>query len=229
MSRLRGPDTQGPVSLLDGSGGRRVALDCTRHVTNAPSPNAYLDRHWGGTTVKILPGEYHVTSEDVMLATVLGSCVAACVRDVRLGIGGINHFMLPERGGAAGPLDASARYGAYAMQMLVDQVLKLGGSRDALEAKVFGGGNVLPGLSQANVGERNADFVIRFLETERIRVTASDLLDVYARKVYFFPATGRVLLKKIRDLHNDTIMRREQAYRARLCATRLEGRVELFP
>jgi chemotaxis receptor (MCP) glutamine deamidase CheD len=140
-----------------------VALRNSGGTAAGTASGAYFDRQFDRSAVKILPGEYHVATNDIVLVTVLGSCVSACVRDSRLGIGGMNHFMLPEGGDGSGTTSASARYGAYAMEVLVNELIKLGASRDRLEAKVFGGGNVMAGLTQANVGERNSAFVLRFL------------------------------------------------------------------
>jgi chemotaxis protein CheD len=114
------------------------------------------------------------------------------------------------------------------MEILINELLKLGAQRADLEAKVFGGGNVMAGFTQANVGQRNATFVRDFLKTERIALLAEDLLDVHPRKVYYFPATGRVLVRKLRELHNDTISRRELDYRSQLNRTDVSGAVELF-
>ena len=106
------------------------------------APNLYFDRYFNVEAAKILPGEYFVTGRDMVLVTVLGSCVAACIRDRISGIGGMNHFMLPDSGGdRSNPLvGASMRYGSYAMEILINQLIKLGASRASLEAKVFGGG-----------------------------------------------------------------------------------------
>ncbi len=191
--------------------------------------NFYFDKSFNSQAVKLLPGEYYVTDKDLLLVTVLGSCVAACIRDCYSGIGGMNHFMLPDGGGDAGsPLNASARYGTYAMEILINQLLKLGARRSNLEAKVFGGGNVLDGLTVANVGQRNADFVLKFLQTERIRVVAQDLVDIFPRKVYFFPKSSKVMVKKLRNLRNTTISQREKDYRQRLHKVESGGEVELF-
>lgn len=193
------------------------------------SPNLYYDRNFDMDSVKILPGEYYVTSRDMALVTVLGSCVAACVRDKKSGIGGMNHFMLPDsRREAGSPVEPSMRYGAYAMEMMVNQLLKLGAKRTALEAKIFGGGNVLRNFYVVNVGQRNAEFVLDYLRTEDISVVAQDLLDVYPRKIYFFPRSGKVLMKKLRVMHNNTVAEREQAYMARLEFSAMQGDVELF-
>ena len=195
----------------------------------ALATNLYYDRNFETQSAKVLPGEYYVTEKDMLIVTVLGSCVAACIRDSHSGVGGMNHFMLPDScADEASPLSTSARYGTYAMEILINHVIKLGARRAFLEAKVFGGGNVLAGMTVANVGERNAEFVKRFLATEKIRIVASDLVDIYPRKVYFFPQTGRVLVKKLRNMHNSTIIEREQDYGSRLKKSDVGGEVELF-
>ncbi len=191
------------------------------------SPNLYFDKNFDIDAVKIQPGEYFVTGRDMVLVTVLGSCVSACIRDRQTGIGGMNHFMLPDNNGD-GPVGLAGRYGTYAMELMINQILKTGARRSNLEAKVFGGGNVLRGFTVANVGQRNAEFVIDYLQTENIALKAQDLLDIYPRKVYYFPATGRTLVKRLRSVHNDTIVQREQQYISRIRSSEIQGDVELF-
>lgn len=186
----------------------------------------YYDRHFSLQASKILPGEYFVTNTNMVLVTVLGSCVAACIRDTENHIGGMNHFMLPDDGGRHSPGHA-ARYGAYAMEILINHLLKLGAQRHRLEAKVFGGGAVLEG-SNGNVGVRNAEFVLNFLQTERIPIIAKDLLDSHPRKVYFFPQTGKVLLKRLHQVHNETLLKRERHYKAWISNIPIAGDIELF-
>lgn len=191
--------------------------------------NVYYDRTFDCDAAKILPGEYFFTYKDMLIVTVLGSCVAACIRDRITGIGGMNHFMLPYGGtDVDGPLSASMRYGTYAMEVLINELLKAGARRENLEAKVFGGGNVLQGFVAINVGERNAQFVRSYLRTENIRVVAEDLNDVHPRKVYFFPRTGKVLVKKLKRLNNNTLVNREQDYASKLQSNAVGGAVELF-
>lgn len=181
------------------------------------APNRYYDRHFEQEAVKILPGEYFATQSNTLIVTVLGSCVSACIRDRISGISGMNHFLLPNDGNTGdNMLSDSARYGVYAMEILINHLIKLGAKRENLEAKVFGGGNVLKGFTAINVGERNAEFVMDYLKMEHIPIVAQDLLDVYPRKVYFFPKTGEVLIKKIKSLHNSTILDRESTYRMQL-------------
>lgn len=193
------------------------------------SPHLYFDREHNSQAAKILPGEYYATGRDMVLVTVLGSCVCACIRDRVSGIGGMNHFMLPDSGqDRNNPLGESARYGTYAMEILINQLLKMGAKRSNFEAKVFGGASVLRGFTVNNVGERNAEFVLKFLKTENIAVAAQDLLDTFPRKVYYFPNTGLVRVRELKQVHNDTIINREAEYNMRLQYSKLEGDVELF-
>ncbi|WP_416884803.1 chemoreceptor glutamine deamidase CheD [Marinospirillum sp.] len=189
----------------------------------------YYDRHFETQAVKVLPGEYYATQGEEMVVTVLGSCVAVCLRDRSSGIGGLNHFLLPEdRSADASPLTESARYGVYAMELLVNHLLKLGAQRKRLEAKVFGGGRVIKDFSFANVGERNVRFVMQHLRDEGIPVAAHDVLNTYPRKVHFFPRTGRVMLKKINSLHNNTLIERESRYLKQVEYKPEVGEVDLF-
>lgn len=190
--------------------------------------NLYYDRTFDRDAAKILPGEYYYTGKDMLIVTVLGSCVSACIRDRVSGVGGMNHFMLPDGGDLDSPVSASARYGTYAMEILINDLLKAGARRENLEAKVFGGGAVLRGFSAINVGERNAQFVRNFLKVEGIRVVAEDLNDIHPRKVYYFPRNGKVLVKKLKQLNNNTLVNREQDYASRLQSTAVGGDVELF-
>lgn len=190
----------------------------------------YFDREFGQAAVKLLPGEFYVTAEDMVLTTVLGSCVAACVRDSASGIGGMNHFMLPDE---ADPLacDAAAamRYGANAMKVLLDELFKAGARRERLEAKVFGGGAVLANMTLLNIGERNADFVLHFLQTERIRIAAQDLRGRLPRRINFFPLTGRVTVRKLHPQDDVLLLQREEQELARaLLKQRGCGNGELF-
>lgn len=160
----------------------------------------YFDREFEVPAVKLLPGEYFVTTENIVLTTVLGSCVSACVRDSAAGIGGMNHFMLPDDADPSSrDVAAAMRYGAYAMDVLLNELFQGGAKRERLEAKVFGGGAVLANMTMLNIGERNADFVLRYLETERVRVAAQDLRGKLPRRINYFPLTGRVTVRKLRQ------------------------------
>ncbi|BDU72586.1 chemoreceptor glutamine deamidase CheD [Mesoterricola silvestris] len=188
----------------------------------------YFDRHFQCPAMKILPGEFYATGADEAIVTVLGSCVAVCLLDPVLAIGGMNHFMLPIQPEPRqdDPYYA-ARYGAGAMELLINEMLHLGAGRQRLVAKVFGGGQVMAGLS--DIGQRNALFIRDFLRVEGIPRLAEDLGGSFPLKVYFFPATGQVLVKRISKLRNRTLVRREQAYFARLSQGTDEPDVELFP
>ena len=179
-----------------------IAALATRH---------YFDREFGLAAVKLLPGEYYVTADNMVLTTVLGSCVSACLRDSVSGIGGMNHFMLPD---VADPLffDAAVamRYGAHAMQVLLSEVVRAGARRERLEAKVFGGGAVLASMTLLNIGERNADFVLRYLLSERIRIAAQDLRGKLPRRINFFPFSGRVTVRKLRQQDDALLVQREE-------------------
>ncbi|MDR3416703.1 MAG: chemoreceptor glutamine deamidase CheD [Nevskia sp.] len=185
----------------------------------------YYDPKFGAHAIKVLPGEYIVTGEDVMLVTLLGSCVSACIRDPLSRIGGMNHFMLPDRDSGDG---GSARYGAYAMEMLINDLLKRGAARDRLEAKVFGGGAVMATLSSSNVGERNVEFVKRYLSAESIPVVAQDLGDTCPRRVHYFPSSGRVMLKRLPTAQKAEVVAGETLYQTRLRQEPSSGGVELF-
>lgn len=188
----------------------------------------YFEREFGRHAVKILPGEFFVAAEDIVLSTVLGSCVAACIWDRAARVGGMNHFMLP--GGDAGtddPIGLAGRYGTFAMEKLINDLIKRGARKVNLEAKVFGGGQVMRNFTTLNVGERNARFVLEFLRAEGIRIASQDLLDVHPRRVVFFPATGRALCKKLAAA-DAALVAAEQQYNARLRERPVAGEVELF-
>lgn len=192
------------------------------------STTLYYDRNFDCEAAKIGPGEYYFTNSNMVIVTVLGSCVSACIRDTKTGVGGMNHFMLPESADRDNPVSESMRYGSYAMEVLINQLLKNGARRENMEAKIFGGGNVLRSFTTTNVGERNVIFVRKFLKDENIRVNGEDLNGIYPRKVYFFPSAGKVLVKKLKQLNNYTIIKREAIYAARLKADTVGGEIELF-
>jgi chemotaxis protein CheD len=191
------------------------------------SRELYYDSYFGLHAAKIGPGELYASKRDILIVTVLGSCVSVCLTDPVTRIGGMNHFMLPERAESSTLLSEPARYGAHAMEMLINNLLSMGAQRSRLEAKVFGAGRVLPGMS--DVGARNSQFALEYLERERIAVKARDVGGVHARKVYMFVETGRVLVKEILQLRNDTVMSRERAYAVEIAAKRIaSGDIELF-
>jgi chemotaxis protein CheD len=196
--------------------------------------NFYMDTTFHRKGVKLLPNEYFVTTEDLVLQTVLGSCVAACIHDRTAGIGGMNHFMLPDDSDNRAASDA-IRYGAYAMEVLLNELLKGGAKRERMEAKVFGGAAVLAGMTTLNIGDRNSEFVRRYLAMEKVRVAAEDLQGNYPRKVAFLPGTGQVMVKKLKLQHDGAadgaITQREQALAEELRERRARhahGEIEIF-
>lgn len=194
--------------------------------------NRYWDQENQIVTAKLMPGDYYVTKQDEMITTVLGSCVAACIRDVVSGVGGMNHFMLPETSKSRltdrdeAVVGNASRYGNYAMEHLINAILQNGGKRKNLEVKLFGGGKIIATLG--DVGARNIQFVLDYVDTEALNLVSQDLGDIYPRKVNFFPHTGRVRMKKIKDLHNQTIFLREKQYSSSIKDAPVEGSVELF-
>jgi chemotaxis protein CheD len=196
----------------------------------------HIRRFWnpriGTWTAKILPGEYFVTHCDEVVTTVLGSCISVCMRDPALGVGGMNHFMLPEdrSTGASswlqGPGGLATRYGSYAMESLINELMKLGAARERLEVKLFGGARILS--SMTDVGAKNIKFAREFLEFERFAILAEDVGDTCPRHVDYYPATGRVMLKHLQALVAPAIASEESRYIERLSKDRRRVDVELF-
>lgn len=174
--------------------------------------NLYFDQRLKTEAVKLLPGEYYVTSHNMVLSTVLGSCVSACIYDLQNGIGGMNHFMLPAGKNEDGLPKECARFGDYAMSILIKGLLKTGANKASLVAKIFGGGNVQRAMASSTIGSQNARFVQEYLMMYDIPVLARDLEGIWPRKIHFFPKNGKVLLKKLHVERNETIMQREQHY-----------------
>ncbi|MCD4500121.1 chemoreceptor glutamine deamidase CheD [Chromobacterium vaccinii] len=185
------------------------------HADPAPShSHQYYDKHFQIMAVKVFPGEFHATNQPRLLMTLLGSCVSVCLSDRLSGVAGMNHFLLPEGSLELGSGASAARFGVNAMELLITDMQKLGAMRNRLEAKIFGAGNVLDGMTVVRVGERNSDFIRNYLANEQIPILAEDLLGEYARKVYFFTETGKVLIKKLK--RTSAAIKQEQPYRGRI-------------
>jgi len=177
--------------------------------------------------VSVLPGHHAVIDDpETCVTTLLGSCVAACIRDRDSGIGGLNHFLLPGEEMAEGSA-RSTRYGVHAMEVLVNDILRRGGRREGLEAKVFGGANVIDTSAADTVGDRNASFVQRYLKTEGIRLLASDVGGDRARRVFFFPGTGRASVLRLAQAEAPSMRDAERRLR-RAAQSVPSGGVELF-
>jgi chemotaxis protein CheD len=194
--------------------------------------NRYWDRTHGIIAAKILPGEYYVTSRNEVIVTVLGSCISACIRDPVALVGGMNHFMLPngsqsDRTRWAGlDLSAATRYGNFAMEHMINDILKHGGRRERLEVKIVGGGRIISNMT--DVGRRNIEFVEQYLSCEGLRVVGRDVGGVFPRKAYYWPQTGGGMVKKLGSLHNATILDRESEYMHVIAQQPVAGEVELF-
>ena len=195
--------------------------------------NRYWDRLNKCYAAKIVPGEFYVSMEGELVTTVLGSCVSACVWDTRAKIGGMNHFMLPEEGKNSEwgswnktPVDAAARYGSVAMERLINTILKYGGNKKHLEIKIFGGGKVLN--IDSDVGDRNIEFVKNYVVKEGYTIRSMDVGGTHPRKVNFYPADGRVYVKKLLRMHNPTVQLRERAYFREIYDQPVKGDVDVF-
>lgn len=193
----------------------------------------HINRYWDARNniyaAKILPGEFYVTTKDEIIVTVLGSCISACIRDPIFGIGGMNHFMLPVSAqvmGSPNEFGLSTRYGNYAMEHMINEILKHGGSKRNLEVKIFGGGKILAQMT--DIGEKNIKFVQTFIAMENLKLIGEDVGDIYPRKVHYYPRTGKVKVKKLRSLHNDTISAREKDYMRKIEVEQTQSEIELF-
>jgi chemotaxis protein CheD len=186
----------------------------------------YYDNVNACHTAKLLPGEFYATRENEMITTVLGSCVSACIYDEKNKVGGMNHFMLPgdQNGGSD---DTPARYGIYAMESLINAILKMGCRKEHLKAKLFGGGQIIANMT--DVGKKNIHFARTFLHSEGIPLESHDLGLAFPRKVNFYPLSGRVRVKRLQSLHNNTIETREMHYMQVLSnKDQVNGEIELF-
>ena len=190
----------------------------------------YWDNAMAISSAKLMPGEVYVSGKDEMITTVLGSCVSACIRNPKTNVGGMNHFMLPQIGAGVSMLDlggTAARYGNWAMEVLINEILKYGGNKRDLEVKLFGGGKVLDRMT-IDIGKRNIDFVFNFLHQEGIAVAAHDVGDRFPRKLLYFPHTGKVKVRKLHSTNQATVVRREAAYLQDIKKVPRDGDIILF-
>lgn len=191
----------------------------------------YWDNRFKRHAIKLLPGDYYAINGAEVIVTVLGSCVSACIQDYYLKIGGMNHFMLPMEGrysvdGAHVHIQddsAAARYGNVAMEWLINEIIKLGGDRHNMQAKIVGGGRVTNGTN--DIGADNIDFVREYLQMENIEIISEDVGGILPRKVYYIPETNDLYIKKIQRMNNDTIVTREKNYLNSLQESAMEGQV----
>ncbi|MEM8499692.1 MAG: hypothetical protein AAF542_16840, partial [Pseudomonadota bacterium] len=199
-----------------------VAVYRMKPVPADPVSNGLKLGEWSNqhdcVLVKLLPGEYHVASGGEGIITVLGSCVSACVRDPNSGYGGMNHFMLPtgeESASVHSDSGLATRFGLIAMENLIDDIAALGCDVRNLEAKVFGGANVL-NMPQSEIGRKNIRFVREFLSDRKLNVLAEDLGGEHPRKVIYRPSTGKVMVRKLRALQKNVVSHQESRFRKTL-------------
>ncbi|HEY4212712.1 MAG TPA: hypothetical protein VGM84_14620 [Steroidobacteraceae bacterium] len=204
--------------------------------TSAPAPlpdrgRRLKDTESGLWSRRVLAGEFYVTGENEIISTVLGSCISVCMRDAQAGVGGMNHFMLPDEGNRVptGAVDTglSTRFGSYAMESLINGLMVRGAVRNRLEIKIFGGAQILD--SHAHIGDKNIHFVRNFLAVEGLQPIAQDLGDVVPRSVLYYPMSGRVRVKHLKPIESRVIAREESAYLGEIAKRGNDGGdVELF-
>ncbi len=185
-----------------------------------------VDAESGLTLVKLFAGDCYVTSSPKeVLATVLGSCVAVCIRDPIARVGGMNHFLLPGEDSAISPSNEGARYGVFAMEQLINGLLKAGAKRENFEIKLFGGGNVIK--SSSAIGSKNAAFIREFLAREGYRIAACDLEGALPRRIHYYPITGKVMLLRLRRRDDALVAEYEKRTQMRITQT-TENNIDLF-
>lgn len=194
----------------------------------ARSSRRYFDPRFEATIITVAPGEHEITAaKDEIVATVLGSCVSVCMRDPQIGVGGLNHFLLPKNNGGADS-NAGERYGDTAMEVLINGLLKRGARRGNLEAKVFGGARVLSGATMLAIGDGNIAFVTEFLKVEGIPVVSKDVGGTRSRRIHYQPATGRAWVQHVQSTSRDAESEQEVAYLNRLKSLPVAGEVEVW-
>lgn len=212
-----------PSSLSD----RRANASDSQLLMEYGERRRFYNQAYGAYVVKVFAGEWVISDQsEELLATVLGSCVSACVRDPVLGVGGMNHFLLPGDDSAVVATQDAARYGVYAMESLINALLKAGAMKSRLEFKVFGGGNVT--TNSARIGSKNAAFIKSFLRREGYLIHSEDLEGEQPRSLHYYPVSGRVMLRKLRRREDFAVVTEEASYQQRITARPIEGDIELF-
>ncbi len=162
----------------------------------------------------IHPGEFFSSYDDIIISTLLGSCISVVLVDHANEVGGMNHFMLPSTTSKEFYLTQSGKYGMFAMELLINSLMKNGADRKSLEAKVFGGATVMQdlGKSYINVSQSNIDFAFEYLNVESIKIISSDVGGILGRKIFLYPKTGKVLLKRLSGKSIITLTDEEYQY-----------------
>lgn len=187
---------------------------------------SHFDAHENIMEVKLFSGEWYVTKQNILLSTILGSCVSACIRDPLAGVGGMNHFLLPGNGEQDSKAADAARYGVFAMENLINGILGQGGRKDRLEIKVFGGGNVINNSSQ--IGSKNAEFIRSFLHKEGLAIASQDLEGDYPRRINYYPQSGKLMMRQLKRREDLYVAEIEKRYSKEISSKPIEGKIELF-
>jgi len=207
--------------MLQGRGAPQASMPGFEHF------NRYWLEQCSCFAVKIKPGEFYVTNHHEAVTTVLGSCVTACIRDPVSGVGGMNHFLLPDTDDHRNaPFSDSTRYGAFAMEALINEVIKHGGYKKRLEVKIVGGGSMVRGMT--DIGNQNVMFVMQYLNDEGLDITSADIGGEHPRSVVYLPREGRLLVRKLGTLHNSKLFAAERQLKRKLASSHTGGTVELF-
>ena len=206
-----------------------------RNVQQVDHTKRTARRYWDGRfkryVVKLLPGEFAVGHKDEIIVTVLGSCITACIYETGLGVGGMNHFMLPFEkyknrksiNKVTNYKSLTARYGNVAMEMLINEIIKIGGMRYNLIAKIFGGASITD--TSVDIGSENISFVREYLTLEDIKIVSEDVGGFLPRKVYYIPDTNDVYIKKIEKANINKIVDNESKSRKIIQNTNQNGKI----
>ncbi|HWA72885.1 MAG TPA: hypothetical protein VG937_11140 [Polyangiaceae bacterium] len=198
----------------------------TRPLRGFEGIRRYFDNAERAWIAQVLPGDYYVTVQPEVITTVLGSCVSTCLRDPDVGIAGLNHFMLPNQGSSAVESGEALRYGCFAVERLINELVKHGARRERLEIKIFGGGKVIAGMS--DIGRKNIDFIHEYFETEGLRIAAEDVGGTWARRVRYHAESGRVMIQRLQTQEASEVVRSETALQRSLSIAPPRGEVDLF-
>jgi chemotaxis protein CheD len=205
-----------------------MSRDLVRRRPEQRTTGAYYHPHFDAHIVKVMLGQHKISARvDEMLVTTLGSCVAACIRDPVIGLGGMNHFLLPEIPDSSDDhASAAARYGSVAMELLINQLLAAGGRRSRLEVKLFGGAKVID--TTLDIGAKNGEFALAYIRREGLTLVSHDLGGLSARRIHFFPSSGRVLRRVLRPEVLSETVSQELNFMSSLRHKPIAGDVELF-
>lgn len=205
---------------------RSQSCDTSSVLPGFENYQRYWSKRHDCYAVNVKPGEFYVTAQSEAITTLLGSCISACIRDPIAGIGGINHFILPAEGGSKFFDSDSARYGAYAMEQLINTLMKFGGSKSRMEVKITGGASLIKGCRE--IGAYNIQFVLDYIKKEGLKLLSSDVGGEQARHVVYLPQSGRLLVKKLNQTETQPLSAEEARYQKQIKNSTIGGEVELF-